>query len=509
MIIQCEQCQAKFRLDDSKVTDRGVKVRCAKCKHVFTVTREQPAVESLDFGPSPVQDSAPPPEEVSFATPPPQQPQVEEPASEFQFDTDSPEESADSTFRMESSSFETSVSDSAFATPGSDEFSLSSLEGDEGFSVERDASLSAHSEVDFGGFDFGDSGGGDADKTMIAPPASADLGDETMIQQPRPPAPPVIEASQGPVFSDDDIFGAATSPPAAAPVDSTSFDFGTGSFTDSVDIGGAADEQKGASLLPDAASDASFGLGSLGGFDSGDEPASVPAPQVEPDALRPSPEIPSPAPVVTQEKPEPVVDNDFEKIPPPPDVEEAAQDDLPPLTITSRRKQSSLFVGLLAVLVLLVVGVIGYLGFSSFSDDKDKVAEVVGKISVRAVKASYVNNAILGPMLVISGEAVNEYPKSRAALQVKGMIFDAKGQTLVSKSAFAGNLLTDEQLATLPLDKIEAAMANQFGDSLANLEVSPGKKLSFMIVIATPPKEGKDFGVEPTGSTVAAGKQQQ
>ena len=89
------------------------------------------------------------------------------------------------------------------------------------------------------------------------------------------------------------------------------------------------------------------------------------------------------------------------------------------------------------------------------------------------------------------------------------MIFDAKGQTLVSKSAFAGNLLTDGQLATLPLDKIEAAMANQFGDSLANLEVAPGKKVSFMIVIATPPKEGKDFGVEPTGSTVAAGKQQQ
>jgi predicted Zn finger-like uncharacterized protein len=508
MIIQCEQCQAKFRLDDSKVTDRGVKVRCAKCKHVFTVTREQPAAESLDFGSSLVQAPAPPPEEASFPAPPPLQPQAEEPASEFQFDTDSPKESADSTFRMESPPFDTSVSDSAFATPGSDEFSLSSLESDEGFAVERDASLSAHGEVDFGGFDFGDSGGGDADKTMIAPPASADLGDETMIQQPRPPAPPVIEVSQGPGFSDDDIFGAAALPPATAPVDSNSFDFGTGSFTDSVDIGGAEAEQKGSSPSPDSASDASFGLGGLGGIDLGDEPASVPAQQVEPDELKPSPEIPSPAPVVTQEKPEPVVDNDLEKTPPP-DVKEAAQDDLPPLTITSRRKQSSLFVGLLAALALLVVGVIGYLGFSSFSDDKEKVAEVAGKISVRAVKASYVNNAILGPLLVISGEAVNEYPKPRAALQVKGMIFDAKGQTLVSKSAFAGNLLTDEQLATLPLDKIEAAMANQFGDSLANLEVASGKKVSFMIVIATPPKEGKDFGVEPTGSTVAAGKQQQ
>jgi len=40
MIIKCEKCQTKFRLDDSKVTDRGVKVRCTKCKHVFRVHKE-------------------------------------------------------------------------------------------------------------------------------------------------------------------------------------------------------------------------------------------------------------------------------------------------------------------------------------------------------------------------------------------------------------------------------------------------------------------------------------
>jgi predicted Zn finger-like uncharacterized protein len=53
MIIQCEQCRTKFRLDDSRVKDAGVKVRCAKCKHVFTVRKElsdtlpQPAFAAL------------------------------------------------------------------------------------------------------------------------------------------------------------------------------------------------------------------------------------------------------------------------------------------------------------------------------------------------------------------------------------------------------------------------------------------------------------------------------
>ena len=42
MIIQCEQCRTKFRLDDSRVKDAGVKVRCAKCKHVFSVRKELP-----------------------------------------------------------------------------------------------------------------------------------------------------------------------------------------------------------------------------------------------------------------------------------------------------------------------------------------------------------------------------------------------------------------------------------------------------------------------------------
>lgn len=41
MIIQCPKCLTKFKLDDSKVKDEGTKVRCAKCKEVFVVTKEK------------------------------------------------------------------------------------------------------------------------------------------------------------------------------------------------------------------------------------------------------------------------------------------------------------------------------------------------------------------------------------------------------------------------------------------------------------------------------------
>ena len=48
MIVQCDQCNAKFRLDDSKVKEGGVKVRCSKCKNIFIVQSETP-VEEADF----------------------------------------------------------------------------------------------------------------------------------------------------------------------------------------------------------------------------------------------------------------------------------------------------------------------------------------------------------------------------------------------------------------------------------------------------------------------------
>jgi predicted Zn finger-like uncharacterized protein len=61
MIIQCDKCATKFRLDDSRITPSGVKVRCTKCDNVFIVTPPPPPeevqVEEL-FGVAPGDDRA-------------------------------------------------------------------------------------------------------------------------------------------------------------------------------------------------------------------------------------------------------------------------------------------------------------------------------------------------------------------------------------------------------------------------------------------------------------------
>ena len=120
--------------------------------------------------------------------------------------------------------------------------------------------------------------------------------------------------------------------------------------------------------------------------------------------------------------------------------------ELPPLSIASRRKQSPLFGALITVIALLVFSVLGYLGYSSLSQSREVAAPETGKISLRTVKAAFIENDKAGELLVISGEAINEYPNPRAALQVKVTVFDAAGKSIATKTAYGGNPLTEEQL---------------------------------------------------------------
>jgi len=46
VIVTCEQCTAQFHLDDAKVPEEGIRVRCSRCKHAFLV--ESPNRSDLD-----------------------------------------------------------------------------------------------------------------------------------------------------------------------------------------------------------------------------------------------------------------------------------------------------------------------------------------------------------------------------------------------------------------------------------------------------------------------------
>jgi len=41
MIVLCEKCKKKYRIDDNKISKKGLKVKCSNCKHIFHVKRKE------------------------------------------------------------------------------------------------------------------------------------------------------------------------------------------------------------------------------------------------------------------------------------------------------------------------------------------------------------------------------------------------------------------------------------------------------------------------------------
>jgi hypothetical protein len=197
------------------------------------------------------------------------------------------------------------------------------------------------------------------------------------------------------------------------------------------------------------------------------------------------------------------------------------EEELPPLGISSRRKgRSWLTVAVVAICVVVILALTGaglYL-LQSGPEALQKFDQVglgfvgkwfgmespeEGRITVKNPLAAFYQNKEAGELFVVTGEVVNSYRKPRAAIQVKVSLFDKKGAVLLQKTAYCGNKLSKEQLETLPLAKIDSTMNNQFGDSLANLGVQPGRSIAFVVAIPNVPKEAADFGVQAVGSTVA------
>ena len=72
MVVECSNCKARFRFDPQKIGSKSVRVRCAKCKSVFTVAPSAPSANT---------EPIPPP-----APPEPQQPPGENQSDVFSHD---------------------------------------------------------------------------------------------------------------------------------------------------------------------------------------------------------------------------------------------------------------------------------------------------------------------------------------------------------------------------------------------------------------------------------------
>lgn len=456
MIIRCEQCGGKFRLDDAKVKPEGVKVRCSKCRHIFVVMKEAPVeeaeLESLLGGleaparPAPAKEPeapqppaaavAPTPGEelaFSFEEPVPPPPQAEEKPVE---EAPTGEEKA---FEFGEFTFEEGPSTGAEAGPTFDEpvkdefaFPEEPVAEKEEFRIEEETAIEPEP------------------KMPAAPPAPAEEIPEFTFE---------IEGEKEKEEAEEESGFFVEPPPQPAE-------------PEKIEPGGFSFE------------------------------AVESRPAEEPERIETAPFFEAEPKV-----PEKITFEEF-----------AAEEELPPLSIPSRRKGRSIasIIGFTLVVALLLAvvaagglimlkgpAIVDRIGLGKIARLAGIEIEEEGSLSVKSAEGSFLVNAEAGEIFVVRGEVVNNYGKPRASIQVKGVLYGPKG-VLAQQAAYCGNVLTAEQLATLPVARIAAVMNNQFGDSLSNMGVKPGGAIPYVIVFTKVPQDVKDFAVEAAGSTVAA-----
>ncbi|PLX89687.1 MAG: hypothetical protein C0619_10770 [Desulfuromonas sp.] len=478
MVISCPECSTKFRVAAEKIPAKGAKLRCARCSHIFFVKPEAepappeeiPAPVGPSTDPFAAEESSPEtqfaPDDSDFGFEEPT-PATEQPEAKTDFRSEEIGPIEDDPFADDSDfgfgDLTSSAADEDFAFEDSSAEQDSSAERDSGFkdtapeSADAAATESSEDEFGFGSFDAGDS-----------PEIGAGVNDE-------------FDAS---AFEDD----------TPASDDDFAFDEDYGN----VEIGGKKEDEQAFSFGEDLSAGSEGPT--IGRSEPEDEISTEEAAagfSEEPSAAEPPPEIPPVEPY------SPLENGD--------QPEQEAAEAMPVV------KKRSPFSTLILFLLLLIIGIViagGVLYWQSGPQALENIyrqltgqqaaTQVEGQILIKNLQGSFVTNKVAGELLVIQGNAVNDYKESRAAIQVKGVLFDSQGKQLRQKTIFCGNPIATEDLRSLSYDKLEEIMGNQFGESLVNLNVTPGQVIPFTIVFRDIPDNLSEFVVEVADSNPAA-----
>ncbi len=589
MIIQCEACQTRFRLADEKIKAGGTKVRCSKCKEVFTVMppEAESVEETVDYGSFNM-------EKVTDETPAGETPSSEEPPAETSAAEDAapPEESAqEESGTLDFSGLESEMGDAVSKEALADEFSfvdtsqLQDTESEAGKDTAEEGSPAnegpqeENASDEATDFDNAFSETDEPDGAMKfefneEPEASESASsDEIDFSTDQPAANDEIDFSADKPsvvdeidFSTEDDAGSSalsfddTTEDTEEQEASEEFSFGNDSGDDAFAFGDAeegsptpaseetsepdefsfddedpfADDSSSDWEEKAASDDSSFDFEEPQ-FDNNETAAESPAAQSGSDDLQFG-EIDFASDTPDEEAPGFGSDDDFsgasmeqkeetESFSPSQEISRPPandHDDEEPLPAPPPPKKSSLSRILVLLVLLLVIlgGAAGFLFIQEGAINLNTIGqylpflqEYIGeapvsspgdRIGINVSGSSYVNGEA-GQMLIIQGAAVNNYPATRSAITIKGVLLDAQGQTLLQQTVFCGNKLDNTALKSMTFAAIEEAMNNQFGDSLSNMNVAAGASIPFTIVFRNLPDGLANINVEVVDSKPGAG----
>jgi predicted Zn finger-like uncharacterized protein len=464
MIIECQTCHARFRLDESRIKGRGARVKCRKCGDSILVLKDgaspppPPGGDGFfDLG-SAVRDSAgenrvaPPPVGNLIPFPAPSRP--EEPVAK-----------------------EPSPNLLTPAEPERDEVDLA-------FDRVLSAPPEPRPELDLGALtlDFGPEG------KLDLPPAA----------EPEPPfgEPPAVVPSAefrgegGFLISDSDTldFLQEKHPETRTEVPPMIGDISLEISSSPVDEGDSFLREPDAPPSPP------------GDWKSPSPPKDLAAPPSDENFLEGNITPPS-APVIE------IPPYREEESAPAPPVESAVRrtSSVP----ESQRPSSSVGPAVAVVLVVLLAAG-GYLGLTTSGRNMlegaipgvtaiwggKPGAPAASKYDLRNVIGYYETGSASQKILVIKGQVVNLSTVEKSGIRVSAALLDNTDAVLAQQAVYAGNMLAGEAIRKGDRDSLSKALGNRFGEGLSNMHVGPGKAIPFMVVFFDAPANMDSYRLE-------------
>lgn len=112
-------------------------------------------------------------------------------------------------------------------------------------------------------------------------------------------------------------------------------------------------------------------------------------------------------------------------------------------------------------------------------------------------------NQEAGNILIITGMVRNSFPDRRSFIRLRGHLLDAGGRTLADRFIYAGNIISEDDLRTLPIKEIYSRLNIKGGQDGRNLNIESGREIPFMLVFDKLPEGMSEYRVDPVGSSPA------
>lgn len=494
MIVNCDKCGAKFQLADDKITDKGTKVRCSKCKAIFTVKKPEDKPASAPSAPVPAPPKAPAP---AGAAPGKNQ---EDPFSDFNFSDD-----------LDFGEKEINVA------PKKEEPAKGFLDSVPSAPIPSKPAAPTPAD-DGGGFDFSDEDFSLSEPEPPPKPAAAPPPPPPppKAAPPKPPAPKAAVADEfGDFKFDDESF---SEPPAPAPAPGGgggggAEEWGNVSIGDEDGPVKAKITKAGAEELDDT------GFGDFK-FDDG----SGKDDEIDIDSFKRSEKSKAP---VRDDLEASIGDNDGDvevqrqsakkvepvEAPPPPPK---------PVIKIEKRKGEGGGKGLIILIVAVVIVLGGILGGTAYTNKqgwftfKDlftlkfkKLGDIpavdkwliengyremplTGAVEIvsDSIKAKQVARDDLGvTLIVVEGQVANKTNKVQSGIKIQAGLKNPNGDIVASASSYCGVAFTDAELMSLGRQEIQDITDTSSGRDMKCMEVAPETVLPFTIVFIDYPAE--------------------